>query len=429
MTKTFGWSSLAVLCLLLLAFHLRADPGPNVEISGYTLLRVVSENGEFRFDYKARALNRGASTERAGLIATLKSPSSNRFRIGDASLHFPPVQAGRAVRSIDPFSVVRNVSKPLTPGQLAQLRWRVERNRVPVANAGPDQTVALGQTIALDGSGSSDADGDRLRFEWRLVLRPTGSRAALSDRHTVRPTFTADVAGRYRIRLRVSDRKVESRVKDAVLVTTGNVAPVAAAGPDQTARVGGTVGLDGGGSSDANGDPLTFRWSLEAPQGSAARLSDPNTVAPRFVVDKPGTYRATLIVSDGTLDSGPDQAVISIENSQPVANAGQDRTAPVGDTVQLDGSGSQDPDGDPLSFRWAIMAKPEGSTASLSDPSAEKPTFIGDVAGLYVLQLIVSDGRIDSEPDTVTVTVNAVPVNRPPQITSSPVTTATVGTP
>jgi hypothetical protein len=50
----------------------------------------------------------------------------------------------------------------------------------PVADAGEDQTVTAGDTVQLDGSGSTDADEDTLTFEWTLSI-PDGSGASLSD--------------------------------------------------------------------------------------------------------------------------------------------------------------------------------------------------------------------------------------------------------
>lgn len=78
-------------------------------------------------------------------------------------------------------------------------------NSGPVANAGGDQTVTTGDTVAVDGSGSSDPEGDTLAFVWTLSSRPGGSVAALSAPNTPNPTFVADVAGNYELSLTVSD--------------------------------------------------------------------------------------------------------------------------------------------------------------------------------------------------------------------------------
>src|SRR4051812_7456848 len=56
----------------------------------------------------------------------------------------------------------------------------VGANTPPSANAGPDQAVQLGSTVTLNGSASSDVDGDSLSFAWTMTARPTGSTAALS---------------------------------------------------------------------------------------------------------------------------------------------------------------------------------------------------------------------------------------------------------
>src|SRR6185369_9564173 len=58
-------------------------------------------------------------------------------------------------------------------------------NSPPVADAGPNQTVAVGSTVTLNGGGSSDVDGNALTYSWTLVSRPTGSVAALGNPTTV----------------------------------------------------------------------------------------------------------------------------------------------------------------------------------------------------------------------------------------------------
>jgi hypothetical protein len=227
----------------------------------------------------------------------------------------------------------------------------------------------------------------------------------------VNPGFVIDRAGSYTVELIVHDGTAPS-LPDLVAITTENTAPVANAGADQTATVTATVTLDGGASSDVDGDPLTFRWSfLSRPPGSASALSDPAAVMPTFVTDEPGTYSLQLIVNDGTLESVPDTVAVTTANSPPVADAGADQSALVGDTVTLDGSGSNDVDGDPLTSVWSLTIVPPGSAANLSDPSSVTPSFTVDLPGTYVAQLIVNDGTASSQPDTVSIsTSNSPPV-------------------
>ena len=116
--------------------------------------------------------------------------------------------------------------------------------------------------------------------------------------------------------------------------------------------------------TDVDGDALHYAWSFRSmPAGSAAALMGPQTVAPHFAVDLPGTYVVQLVVGDGQTESVADTVSISTQNSRPVADAGADVSVRVGELAVLDGSGSRDADGDPLTYRWTLLTKPGGSAA------------------------------------------------------------------
>jgi MYXO-CTERM domain-containing protein len=200
-----------------------------------------------------------------------------------------------------------------------------------------------------------------------------------------------------------------SESSDAVTLTVTafeNTAPVADAGADLEVELGGEAVLDATGSSDDDGDGLTYAWTMvERPEGSAAALDDAAAEQPRFTADMLGVYRLELVVNDGLDDSAPDEVEVTAVsgNAAPTAVAGADRVAQIGAAVPLDGSASSDPDGDPLTFTWSFVSRPPGSVALIADPGAATTTFTPDVRGDYVLRLTAGDGSIESQ-DEVAIT-------------------------
>ncbi|MGI9303021.1 MAG: PKD domain-containing protein [Gammaproteobacteria bacterium] len=124
-----------------------------------------------------------------------------------------------------------------------------------------------------------------------------------------------------------------------------------------------------------------------------------------------GTDQVEVTVSSLEANNGDSSILVGLnvshrctaDNRPLTVSAGSDQRVVVGETVQLDGSGSMGPDGDPLTFEWMLVSVPEGSAATLSDSTAIQPTFVADLAGDYVAQLVVNDGTTDSNPDEVTV--------------------------
>jgi hypothetical protein len=103
-------------------------------------------------------------------------------------------------------------------------------NTPPVASAGAAQSVVINAVVTLDGSGSSDVDGDALSYAWTLSGKPAGSTVALANTTTAKASFTADVAGVYTATLVVNDGKPNGSSASTVSITA---TAVNVAGPGQ----------------------------------------------------------------------------------------------------------------------------------------------------------------------------------------------------
>jgi hypothetical protein len=110
-----------------------------------------------------------------------------------------------------------------------------------------------------------------------------------------------------------------------------------------------------------------------------------------------------LIIAVAFYGCGEDDVVVV--GSAPDADAGSDLTSMVGATVTLDGSGSSDADGDPLTYNWELVTVPSGSSAAISNGSQAVSSFVPDVAGTYTARLAVNDGNNADQVDEATITV------------------------
>ncbi|MCB9763490.1 MAG: hypothetical protein H6739_27230 [Alphaproteobacteria bacterium] len=289
-------------------------------------------------------------------------------------------------------------------------------NNAPVADAGGDRTVALADgAVSMDGSGSSDPDGDALSYRWAFRTLPAGSslsNGSFSDRFSATTTWTPDVAGDYEVKLVVDDGAADDKDFAWITVTDGNNAPACDAGPVQSLILGDDAQMDGSGSSDPDGDALTYIWSLKTvPSGSALTNAD---IMRRYLVDAwftpdaAGDYTVKLYVDDG-VDFDQCTTTVTVSsgaNTPPVADAGADQELRLGGTASLDGSGSSDPDGDALSYRWAFDTLPGGSAltnSDITDRLSASASFTPDVAGTYTMKLVVEDAS-DLDRDYVDVT-------------------------
>lgn len=173
-----------------------------------------------------------------------------------------------------------------------------------MANAGSDRVVDELTLVTLDGSSSSDPDGDSLTFSW---TQASGSAVSLNNADTAAPSFTApnvDIQQTLVLALTVSDGEISD--SDSVNVV---VNPVSAENRAPEISVTGSVTMNEGQTvniaatvTDPDGDAFSLFWDVPAP------LSGSNTGSARVTISAPSVdadtdYQITLTADDGNLAS------------------------------------------------------------------------------------------------------------------------------
>lgn len=282
-----------------------------------------------------------------------------------------------------------------TPRNSADDRLQVVVNARPIADAGSDRKVAVGQRVEFSAAASQDPDGTIARSEWDFGDGTT------EEGETVAHTYAEP--GTYVVRLSVYDDTGHAAAVDHDHVrVVVNQAPVARLPAPPRIAPGDLVVLDAGRSFDPDGGSLKHSWTVDgAPAGAEPRLEQ------RF--ERPGSYDVALVVED---ESGTANAVAQVQatvhvNHRPVARAGPDRLTcePV---LRFDAATSTDADGDPLLFTWDFGdGTPPGH--------GREVTHVYAGSGTYPVELRVDDGTSLSNAEALgglVVRVNGAPVAR-----------------
>ncbi len=278
----------------------------------------------------------------------------------------------------------------------AQRRVRVgDANDPPVARIDGPDTVGVGEPVYIDAYGSDDPDGQIDQFRWAFG---DGTVAYGSN-----PDHTYRSPGEYTVRLTVTDADgATASAEHTITVTGDNQAPDAALNAPDTLRPDETGTFRALAAEDPDGRIRQIKWEM----------GDGTVESGRFVFhsyDDPGVYSVQLTVTDE--DGATDSTVhtVSVGNEEPVARIDAPDEVGIGESVTLDGSGSNDPDGgglfsDGLEYAWSLGDR---TTAT-----GKRATHSYDDADTYTVELTVTDE--EGATDTATHTLDVIDDNEEP---------------
>ncbi len=392
-------------------------------------------------------LDAGASSDPDGDMLTYNW-SSSAANSRDRQFSFPDPADRSRILVQPPETTARNITFTVrvddgrggVDTDDITIRWQDAVNRPPVADAGVDQTVgarfpadsANPVTTLLDGSGSTDPDGPAdipsnvdETFTWRQVSGPSSRliETAITSSNVKAEQPAMPGVAVYEVTVR--DRSGLTSTDQVSVTWEANEPATTDAPRDQspagTVARGDVITLTAGNITDPEGDVVSFRWR-RAPGSPFTQLDDVFSAMPSFTVEEEGLYIFNLELDDGTSTTIIPVRVNVEINSGPVADAGEDQIVVSPNSrnmgrvgLFLDGSGSSDPDNDSLTYQWTQVSGPTTTIEQGFNTSPRATAFYdlpGDVSDeVFVFELIVNDGFVDSAPDRVqyTLSTDALP--------------------
>ena len=356
-----------------------------VELPAYKSLRIIGElNGYKYFGTRTTGLNPKSPLD---LIMGLRYYPAEWASVAggyQVSFHQTPIPTN--VGSLE-FGY---------DGFVVQGAFGTRRNDPPTVSCAVAKNSILQDDKTTIRASGVDPDGDRLSYSWAA----TGGKISGAE-----DTATFDASnlapGKYTVTATVADKKHQASCSADITVLKRNVAPTASVEPSTfDLTQGESVNLRCN-ASDANNDPLTYKWTVNgqnlAAEGAQITFGSEGR--------NPGSYDVQCTVSDGEASaSGSSKGTVRqriIPNKPPTIEC-QTTTMDVasGGSINLSAKAS-DPDGDKLTYTWTATSgsvSGSGETASYS--------AAGVTAGSHTVTVTVDDGRGGKASCSMTINVS-----------------------
>ena len=381
---------------------------------------LVTLDGNSSFDPNGVGLTGYHWTQLSGSNVTLLTPNSVI-----STFIAPRVQFGQPAIALTFGLVVTSAAGGVSPQSTVTITVNPPATAgTPVANAGTAQTVPSTTAVTLNGSLSSDPNGNVLTYAW---TQTAGTAVTLTGANTATPSFTAPtlVPGSpsevlsFSLTVNNGFNSSLAAITTVTVESTTAQAPVANAGTAQTVASDATVTLNGSTSSDPNGLTLTYAWSQTA--GTAVTLASTTSALTTFTAPHVAynaaaqTLSFRLVVRNAaglTSTSSVNVAVSPAPLLAPTVTVGAPQTVNSGALVTLTGTGI-DPNipAQNLTYTWTKTA---GPNVTLTGANTPNPTFTaptvaaGNQPAVITFGLVVRNtGNLVAQA-TTTVTVNPI---------------------
>jgi PKD repeat protein len=264
-------------------------------------------------------------------------------------------------------------------------------NRAPVSIAGHNQTTRTGIPARFDGRGSFDMDGTVVLYKWEFGDGETATGPVVTHAFPSPRSFI--------VWLEVTDDDGATSRNNLTMVIE-NVKPVAKITGTLTVFSGDDVELDATSSYDLDGDIVDFIWDMGDGESEVGPVV-------RHTYDAIGAYTVTLTIEDdGLLNGGlkdTTQVIVTVLNRRPSAVISASFLKLLtGDSLEMDGTGSSDPDGSVIDHTWIFG---DGAVAHGS-----KVTHVYTDNGIFMVVLTVTDDAGGTDSISTFIQVE----NRPP---------------